>query len=179
MDAKAPLTSLTCTGTVNGIPKSMVVLANKPMSSSTQGDLYAKAQLASPTFTGTVNGINQSMVWLGNVDNTSDSNKPISSATQGALNTLNGKIPDLLYGLMKLYDDDTGTGRGVISLPTTLHFALTQSINPSTSIIMTMTQKTGVVVNGHVCAQSIYNKTEVNDALNVNIGGSGNAAYVP
>ena len=83
------------------------------------------------------------MVELGNVDNTADANKPISSATSGALNTLNGNIPDLLYGIMKLYDDDIGTGRGVMSHPTGLHFALTQSIYPSSSIIITMTQNTG------------------------------------
>ena len=105
------------------------------------------------------------MVGLGNVDDTSGSNKPISSATQSALNNLNGKIPDLLYGIMKLYDDDTGTGRGVISHATALHFARTQSINPITSIIMTMSQNTGVVVNGNFIAQNIYNNTEVNDGF--------------
>ena len=42
-----------------------------------------------------------------------------------------GQIPDLLYGVMKLYDDETGTGRGVISHPTALHFAFTQTINPT------------------------------------------------
>ena len=42
-----------------------------------------------------------------------------------------------------------------------------------------MSQNTGVVVNGNFSAQNIYNKTEVNDGLNVNIGGSGNAAYLP
>ena len=60
-------------------------------------------------------------------------------------------------------------GGAIISQPTALHFALTQSINPSTSIIMTMSQNTGVFVNGNFSAQNIYNKrTEVNDGLNVN-----------
>ena len=80
---------------------------------------------------------------------------------------------------MKFYDDDTGTGRGVISHPTALHFALTQSINPSTSIIMTMSQSTGVFVNGNFSAQNIYNKTDVDNGLNLNIGGSGTAYYLP
>ena len=155
LDNKAPLASPTFSGTVNGITKTMVGLGNvdntsdlnKPIANTTQYALNLKAPLASPTFSGTVNDITESMVGLGNVDNTSGSNNPISSATQGALNTLNGKIPDLFHGRMKFYDDDTGTGRGVTSHPTALHFALTQSINPSTSIIMTMSQNTSVVVN--------------------------------
>ena len=59
---KAPTNSPTFTGTVSGINKSMVGLANvdnttdasKPISSATQTAPDAKAPLASPTFTGTV-----------------------------------------------------------------------------------------------------------------------------
>ena len=59
---------------------------------------------------------------------------------------VNGLTPDLLNGVMKLYDD-TGSGRGVISHPTALHFALTQSTHPTgTPIIMTMTLDAGVVI---------------------------------
>ena len=38
---------------------------------------------------------------------------------------VDGMIQNLLYGVMQFYDDDTGTGtgRGVISHPTSLHFA--------------------------------------------------------
>ena len=59
---------------------------------------------------------------------------------------VDGKIPNLLDGVMKFYDDDTGTGRGVIFHPTALHFAINQSIYPTgTPIIMTMTPDAGVV----------------------------------
>ncbi len=107
LNLKANLASPTFTGTVGGITKSMVGLANvdntsdanKPISTATQSaidlkvsssvvdtSLNLKANLASPMFTGTVYGITQSMVGLANVDNTSDANKPISTATQSALN---------------------------------------------------------------------------------------------
>ena len=89
----APIASPTFTGTVAGITKTMVGLANvdntsdanKPVSTDTQAALDLKADLDSPTFTGTVSGITKSMVGLGNVDNTADADKPISSATQTAL----------------------------------------------------------------------------------------------
>ena len=88
---KAPLESPAFTGTVAGISKSMVGLANvdntsdalKPISAATQdalnykadaavvsNDLSLKASLNSPSFTGTVTGITKSMVGLGNVENT-------------------------------------------------------------------------------------------------------------
>ena len=106
LSLKAPLENPTFTGTVNGITKSMVGLANvdntsdanKPISTATQTalDLKAaisyvdpslnlKANLANPTFTGTVSGITKIMVGLANVDNTADTSKPISTATQTAL----------------------------------------------------------------------------------------------
>jgi hypothetical protein len=90
----APLLNPSFSGTVTGINKSMVGLANvdntsdanKPVSSATQTALNLKANLSNPTFTGSVSGITSSMVGLANVDNTSDANKPVSSATQTALN---------------------------------------------------------------------------------------------
>ena len=95
---KAPLASPTFTGTVSGISKSMVGLANvdnttdflNPVSTATQAALDAKASnsdvalkapLASPTFTGTVSGITATMVGLGNVDNTSDATKNAATVT--------------------------------------------------------------------------------------------------
>jgi hypothetical protein len=62
LNNKAPLESPTFTGTVSGITKAMVNLANvddtadldKPISDDTQTALDEKAPLASPTFTGTV-----------------------------------------------------------------------------------------------------------------------------
>ena len=48
---------------------------------------------------------------------------------------------------MQYYDDDNGTGRGVISHATSLHFALTMSIDPTGKpTIMTRTPASGVVV---------------------------------
>jgi hypothetical protein len=108
---KAPIASPTFTGTVSGIDKTMVGLANvdnttdanKPISTATQTALDTKlnsstasstyAPIASPTFTGTVGGITKSMVGLGNVDNTSDVNKPISTAVSSELD----KKTNLLY----------------------------------------------------------------------------------
>jgi hypothetical protein len=89
----APIASPTFTGTVAGVTKSMVGLANvdnttdanKPVSTATQTALDLKAPIANPTFTGTVSGITKTMVGLGNVDNTTDAGKPISTATQTAL----------------------------------------------------------------------------------------------
>ena len=81
---------------------------------------------------------------------------------------VDGLIPNLHYGVMKFYDEDTGTGRGVISHPTALHCAITQSFYPTgTPIIMTMTLDAGVViytafsVGGEFYAPNIYNKTQV------------------
>jgi hypothetical protein len=90
---KAPLDSPTFTGTVAGITKTMVGLANvdntadadKPVSTDAQAALDLKAPLANPTFTGTVAGVTKSMVGLGSADNTSDADKPISDDTQAAL----------------------------------------------------------------------------------------------
>ena len=91
---KAPIEDPTFTGTVSGIDKSMVGLADvdnttdadKPVSTATSTALDLKANLASPTFTGTVVGITSTMVGLGSVDNTTDALKPVSTATQTALN---------------------------------------------------------------------------------------------
>jgi DNA-binding protein YbaB len=90
----APKANPTFTGTVTGVTKSMVGLANvdntadtaKPVSTAQQTALNLKANLASPTFTGTVGGITKSMVGLGSVDNTADTAKPVSTAQQTALN---------------------------------------------------------------------------------------------
>ena len=93
LNLKADLASPTFTGTVGGITKAMVGLANvdntadsaKPVSTIQQSALDLKADLASPTFTGTVGGITKAMVGLANVDNTADSAKPVSTTQQTAL----------------------------------------------------------------------------------------------
>lgn len=72
----APIASPTFTGTVGGITKSMVGLANvdnttdanKPVSTATQTALDLKANLAGPTFTGTV--VLPSTTSIGNVTST-------------------------------------------------------------------------------------------------------------
>lgn len=104
LNLKADLASPTFTGTVSGITKSMVGLANvdntsdanKPVSTATATALGLKAPLASPAFTGTVTGITAAMVGLGNVNNTSDANKPISTA-QAAVNAAKA---DLVGGVV-------------------------------------------------------------------------------
>jgi hypothetical protein len=86
--------SPTFTGTVLGITKGMVSLANvdnttdadKPISTATITELNLKANLASPTFTGTVSGITSTMIGMANVDNTTDLLKPVSNATETELN---------------------------------------------------------------------------------------------
>jgi len=89
----APLANPTFTGTVSGVTKSHVGLANvdnttdanKPVSTAQQTALDLKAPIANPTFTGTVSGVTKTHVGLANVDNTSDANKPVSTAQQTAL----------------------------------------------------------------------------------------------
>ena len=93
MDTKAPVANPSFSGTVSGVTKTMVGLANvdntadasKPVSTAQQTALDLKANLAGPTFTGTVSGITKSMVGLGNVDDTADTAKPVSTAQQTAL----------------------------------------------------------------------------------------------
>ena len=123
--AKAPLASPTFTGTVAGITKAMVGLANvdnttdaaKPVSTATQTALDLKAPLANPTFTGTVAGITKSMVGLANVDNTTDAAKPVSTATQTALDlkaplanpTFTGTVAGITKSMVGLANVDNTT----------------------------------------------------------------------
>ena len=86
LDLKAPLANPTFTGTVAGITKSMVGLANvdnttdalKPVSTATQTALDLKANSASPTFTGTVvlPTVTAGGSIVPNVDNTYDLGSP-------------------------------------------------------------------------------------------------------
>jgi len=137
---KAPIEDPTFTGTVSGIDKSMVGLADvdnttdadKPVSTATSTALDLKANLASPTFTGTVVGITSTMVGLGSVDNTTDALKPVSTATQTALNlketTANKSTgtalgtSDVLYptqNAVKTYVDVAVTGAAIADAATT------------------------------------------------------------
>lgn len=89
---KAPIDSPTFTGTVAGVTKTHVGLANvdntsdanKPVSTAGQTALNLKANLASPTFTGTVAGVTKTHVGLGSVDNTADTAKPVSTLQAAA-----------------------------------------------------------------------------------------------
>jgi hypothetical protein len=120
VDLKADIASPTFTGTVAGIDKTMVGLANvdntsdlnKAISTATQTAVDLKADIASPTFTGTVGGITKAMVGLTNVDNISDINKPISTATQDALD-LKGSASDLALKANIASPTFTGTVGGI------------------------------------------------------------------
>lgn len=123
--AIARLASPTFTGTVAGITKTMVGLANvdnttdanKPVSTAGQTALDLKAPLASPTFTGTVSGITKTMVGLGSVDNTTDADKPVSTATQTALDlksplaspTFTGTVGGVTKSMVGLANADNTT----------------------------------------------------------------------
>ena len=122
IDLKAPIESPTFTGTVSGVTKSMVGLANvdntsdedKPVSDATQTALDAKlasataastyAPIANPTFTGSVGGVTKAMVGLGNVDNTSDADKPVSTAAQTALDLKAPKAAPTFTGTLTAAD---------------------------------------------------------------------------
>jgi hypothetical protein len=92
--SKAPLASLTFSGTVGGLTRAMVQLGNvdntsdasTPTTAAVTTAIGLKAPLASPAFTGTVTGINQAMVQHGDVDNTTDALKPVSAATTTQFN---------------------------------------------------------------------------------------------
>ena len=121
LGTKAPLASPAFTGTVTGIDKTMVGLANvdnttdalKPISTATQTALNLKAPLASPTFTGTVvlpdNTITNAML-AGSIANAKLANSSITingnavslggtvtlatgqAATESTLGTVYGKV---------------------------------------------------------------------------------------
>jgi hypothetical protein len=125
LSSKAPLANPTFTGTVGGITKSMVGLANvdntadadKPISTNTQNALDLKAPLSNPTFTGTIGGITKSMVGLANVDNTADADKPISTNTQNALNNKLSLSGGTLSGSLTTDSDIVLTGTSKIKYP--------------------------------------------------------------
>ena len=132
---KANINNPTFTGTVGGITKSMVGLANadntsdinKPISTAMQtaldlkanttdvtSSLALKANINNPTFTGAVGGITKSMVGLNNVDNTSDINKPVSTATQTVLD-FKANSSDVTIGLALKAPIDNPTFTGTVA----------------------------------------------------------------
>jgi hypothetical protein len=125
LDAKADLASPTFTGTVSGITKTMVGLANventsdadKPVSTATQTALDAKASLAGATFTGNVE-VDGNLVVDGNL--TVNGTEFIASATsitiednmlqlahQNAANTVD-------LGIVVAYNDGTAKHSGLV-----------------------------------------------------------------
>jgi hypothetical protein len=171
IDAKANIASPTFTGTVAGITKSMVGLANvdntsdanKPVSSATQTALDLKAPLANPTFTGTVSGITKSMVGLGSVDNTSDASKPISTATQTALDLKAPLASPTFTGTVTL---PTGTVTSGMILDGTI---VNSDISDTAAIAATKISGTAITAadTGTVTSTMILDGTIVNADINV------------
>jgi hypothetical protein len=114
MDTKAPTNNPTFTGTVGGVTKSMVGLANvdntadasKPVSTAqataigtAKTEAIADAATASGTaISNAVAALTKSSVGLGNVDNTSDLNKPVSTAQATAIATAKSEVKDEILG---------------------------------------------------------------------------------
>jgi len=181
LSSKAPIASPTFTGTVSGITKSMVGLANvdntsdanKPVSSATQTALDAKlasataastyAPIASPTFTGTVSGVTKSMVGLGNVDNTADTAKPVSTATQTALNLKAPLASPTFTGTVVL---PTGTITSTMILDGTI---VNADINNSAAIAWTKIASSSTVSEtelGYLDGVTSAIQTQLNAKLN-------------
>jgi hypothetical protein len=127
----APINSPTFTGTVSGITKTTVGLANvdntsdasKPVSTATQTELNLKANLAGPTFTGTV--VLPSTTSVGNVSATElgyldgvtsaiqtqlGARLPLSGGTMTGALTLSGAPTVDLHAATKLYVDNVVAG---------------------------------------------------------------------
>lgn len=117
--AKAPLESPTFTGTVSGITKTMVGLANvdntsdadKPVSTATQAELDLKANLTGGTFTGNVNFEAPSATAAMNVDtvnSTVDFPNGFSALTALVKNSISVGNPSINPVLPSMQADLTG-----------------------------------------------------------------------
>ena len=143
LDLKAPKADPTFTGTVSGVTKTHVGLANvdntsdanKPVSTATQTALDLKANLAAPTFTGTVvlpstTSIgNVSATELGYVDGVTSSIQtqltarlPLAGGTMTGALTLSGAPTSDLHAATKLYVDNVTAG---INFHESVHVAST------------------------------------------------------
>lgn len=168
----APLANPTFTGTVSGITKSMVGLANadntsdadKPISDDTQAALDLKAPLANPTFTGTVSGITKSMVGLGSVDNTSDANKPVSTATQTALDLKAPLANPTFTGTVTL---PTGTVTAGMILDGTI---VNADINASAAIALSKLATDPLARANHTGTQTASTISDFNEAAQDAVG---------
>ena len=140
IDTKAPIASPTFTGTVAGITKSMVGLANvdnttdtnKPVSTATQTALDLKAPLASPVFTGGISitngagldseGLIQAFNGLYVSGNTTLEGDLTVTGTTTTVNTINTAIADNMIYLNEAihYEIDTASGDGTNQTYTTV-----------------------------------------------------------
>jgi hypothetical protein len=147
LDLKAPLADPTFTGTVSGITKSMVGLANvdntsdanKPVSTATQTALDAKASLSGATFTGSVE-IDQNLTVDGNLTvNGTTFNASATSITiednmvqlahQNAANTVD-------LGIIVAYTDGTAKHAGIVRDVSDAKWKLFKDVStePSTTV---------------------------------------------
>jgi hypothetical protein len=113
---KAPLASPTFTGTVSGITKTMVGLANvdntsdanKPVSTATQTELNLKAPLASPTFTGTVT-LPSGTVAVTQTPNNNSTSVATTAYVDAAASAGTADATNLVKGKIQLAGDLAGT----------------------------------------------------------------------
>ena len=196
LDLKAPLANPTFTGTVSGITKSMVGLANvdnttdagKPVSTATQTALDLKADLAGPTFTGTVvlpstTSIGDvSATELGYLDGVTSSVQtqltarlPLAGGTMTGALTLSADPSASLHAATKQYVDNTASG--IVAKPqvlgaTALNIDATYS-NGTAGVGATLTHNTNGVfpadaggASGWALYKGILVRSQTNKAQN-------------
>lgn len=167
---KAPIASPTFTGTVSGITKDMVGLANvdntsdanKPVSTATQTALDLKANIASPTFTGTVTSTNDLVVDGNLTVNGTTFNASATSITiednmvqlahQNAANTVD-------LGLVVAYNDgQTGYHAGIVRDVSDSKWKLFKDVTtePSTTVDFTQGSLDDLAVNNLTASGIIF-----------------------
>jgi hypothetical protein len=165
---KAPISSPTFTGTVSGVTKAHVGLANvdntsdanKPVSTATQTELDLKAPLNNPTFTGTVtlpaNTISQSMM----------SDNSVGTNEIGGLAVTTEKIADLAVTEGKIADS------AVTSAKIANGTIVNADINASAAIDKTKISGTAITAGdtGTVTSTMIADGTIVNGDINAAAG---------
>jgi hypothetical protein len=124
IDAKAPIANPTFTGTVAGITKTMVGLANvdntsdanKPVSTATQTALDLKAPKAAPTFTGTLTAadvtISGNLTVSGTTTTVNTTNFTTSDPVIYLGNGNNANLVDI--GFVGSYNDGTYAHQGLV-----------------------------------------------------------------
>jgi hypothetical protein len=151
----APIASPTFTGTVSGVTKSMVGLANvdnttdaaKPISTATQTALDLKAPLANPTFTGTVT-LPTGTVTSGMILDGAIVNADINASAAIAQSKISGLTTDLSSKLALAGGTMTG--------------ALTLSADPSASLHAATKQYVDNTASGVVAKPQVLGATTAN-----------------